>query len=174
MYQIIQPDRKQTYNKEIITGDPEIRIFLAGSIEMGKAKNWQAGIAKQLTKNVNQELAAAHKAVMPTLIFYNPRREENFTPEMEVKQIMWEQERLEKADYIFMYIQADTKSPISLLEFGEFMRTGKLFLSCDSTFYRYQNLKITAKHVGQAKHLFATTDECCHALAQEIATNVHA
>lgn len=174
MYQIIQPDHKQTYNKEIITSDPEIRLFLAGSIEMGKAKNWQADIAKQLTDTVNQELAAAHKGLMPTLIFYNPRRTENFTPEMEVKQIEWEQERLEKADYIFMYIQADTKSPISLLEFGEFMRTGKLFLSCNSTFYRYQNLRITAKHVGQAKHLFATTDECCHALAQEIAAKIHA
>lgn len=116
--------------------NPTISVFLAGSIEMGVASNWQAKVIK--------ELKDTH------IIVYNPRRDDwdnSWGPmSKELKdQINWELDNLEKADYIFMYLDPKTKSPISLLEFGMYAKSGKLIVVCDPNFYRYTNVMITAE-----------------------------
>lgn len=139
----------------------EITIFLAGSIEMGKAKPWHDAVASQIARRTNQPIA-----------FYNPRRVEDFTPDMEDEQILWEQERLESCDYIFMHIQGDTKSPISLLEFGEFIRTGKLFIDVPKDFYRYKNILLTAEQAGYAKRVSNDIDTNIARLTDQISSDV--
>ena len=96
------------------------RIFLAGTIDMGK------------------------------YILYNPRRDKGLSGEMSdfEHQVNWELEHLEKADLIIMNILASSKSPITLLEMGLHMRSGKLHVICEPGFYRYDNVRITCNRYG--------------------------
>lgn len=84
-------------------------LFLAGSIEMGRAVDWQARVIEE-----TKDFAG---------VIYNPRRKDwdaswaAETPQMRF-QINWELNQLEEAQTIFFYFQGDTLSPISLLELG--------------------------------------------------------
>ena len=79
---------------------------------------------------------------------YNPRREHwNPNPskeEMEC-QIKWEQEYLDKADFIAMVLLDDSKSPISLLELGLYAKSNKLIVFCTPDFYRWDNVRLTCE-----------------------------
>lgn len=110
-------------------------IFLAGSIEMGVAEDWQSTIEKHLNKE-------------PVTIF-NPRRESwdsSWTQDIKnaqfYQQVSWELNALEKSDIIFMYFAPDTKSPISLLELGLFAHSGKMIVCCPEGFWRKGNVDI--------------------------------
>jgi hypothetical protein len=113
----------------------ETSIFLAGSIEMGGAEDWQA--------RVEQELAD-----LPITIL-NPRRDAwDASWEQSIKnpqfraQVEWELVGQEQADIIAMYFAPTTKAPITLLELGLFARTGKLLVCCPDGFWRKGNVEI--------------------------------
>jgi hypothetical protein len=115
-------------------------IFLAGSIEMGKAEDWQTKIAEDFTIDVT---------------FFNPRREEwdsSWTQDVEnpqfYQQVNWELNALEKSDLIFMYFAPGTQSPISLLELGLFAHTGKMIVCCPEGFWRKGNVDIVCDRYG--------------------------
>ena len=72
-------------------------------------------------------------------------------------QIRWELEHLEKADLIVMNILGTSKSPITLLEMGIHIRSGKLHVACEPSFYRYDNVKVTCEQYGVP--LYASLDE---------------
>lgn len=122
------------------------KIFLAGSIEMGKAVDWQAEFINAF-KDTNA-------------IIYNPRRsdwnkdwkpvlsEPNFKTQVE-----WELNALEDADIIVMYLAPNTQSPISLLELGLYAKSGKLILLCPDEFWRKGNVDAVA-----AKYNIAQVD----------------
>lgn len=112
-------------------------IFLAGSIEMGIAEDWQTRITQCL------ELAGLDVNI------FNPRRpewdaswEQSIEKPQFYQQVNWELNALEKCDIIFMYFAPDTKSPISLLELGLFARTGKMIVCCPKDFWRKGNVDI--------------------------------
>lgn len=114
-------------------------IFLAGSIEMGAAENWQQAVEKRL-------VACDH------LVLLNPRRddwdsswEQAITNPQFREQVEWELDALEKAHIILMYFDPNTKSPISLLELGLFARTGKLILCCPKGYWRKGNVDIVCE-----------------------------
>lgn len=110
-------------------------IFLAGTIDMGTARDWQSEIA-QMVKDSTQNL-----------VFYTPRQEHwdaSRPGEMDY-QVNWELSHLEKADVIIMYIIGTSKSPISLLEMGLFARSKKMVVICEPDFYRYDNVRITCE-----------------------------
>jgi len=95
-------------------------IFLAGSIEMGKAEEWQARVARELED-------------YPITIF-NPCRDhwnsnwrESIKNKKFQEQVSWEFSALEKSDYIILYFDPKSKSPISLLELGLFARNHKIY-----------------------------------------------
>lgn len=106
-------------------------VFLAGAIDMGEAENWQL--------NVIQAFAADESF---TLV--NPRRE-RFTDDMEDEQILWELAALEQAHYIIMWFPKDAEAPVSFLELGLYLRSGKLFLGVENGFYRQRNIELTAE-----------------------------
>lgn len=83
---------------------------------------------------------------------------------MEEEQIIWEQDRLDSADLI--YIDEDSKSPVSLLEFGEYIGTGELITVCGKRFYRHQNLEYTAKHKGM--RIYNDVDEAMAEVARRV------
>lgn len=121
--------------------DPRVKIFLAGSIEMGKAEDWQTRITKGLE--------------FEDCIILNPRRddwdstwEQKITNDKFYEQVNWELDALDAADIIAMYFDPSTKSPISLLELGLFARTKKLIVCCPEPFWRKGNVDIVCERYG--------------------------
>ena len=112
-------------------------IFLAGSIDQGSARDWQSEIIEQL-KDFN-------------VIVYNPRRknwdktwEQSLNNSLFVEQVTWEQHFLKEADYRIFVMTSDSKSPITLLELGQYIKKPGIIL-CETGFYRKANVQITSK-----------------------------
>jgi hypothetical protein len=113
-------------------------VFLAGSIEMGKAEDWQQKVIDAV-----QNFKVA---------IFNPRREqwdsswEQSIENVKFKeQVVWELEHLEIADLIVMYLAPGTISPISLMEFGMYHKSGKLVIYCPEGFHRKGNIDVVCE-----------------------------
>lgn len=126
---------------EYYSNDKRIKIFLAGSIEMGNAENWQ----EQLE----------HEFSDLDICILNPRRldwdsswEQKFENPLFREQVEWELDALEAADIIVMYFDPNTKSPISLLELGAHKSSGKLIVYCPEGFWRKGNVDIFCNKYG--------------------------
>ena len=110
-------------------------VFLAGSIEMGAAEDWQEKVFNHF------------KGWEVTM--YNPRRDSwDASWKQEEKedqfnqQVNWELNKLDESDFIFMYFDPTSKSPISLLELGRYSQTGKMIVCCPKGFWRRGNVQI--------------------------------
>lgn len=129
--QVIKPGQKNVYYD-----NKHVKVFLAGSIEMGKAEDWQA-VIPELFKDRDE------------LVFFNPRRDDwdssweqkESNPQFS-EQVNWELNKLEDSDIIFMYFSPETKSPISLLELGLYAESGKMIVCCPDEFWRKGNVDI--------------------------------
>ncbi|MEG0186375.1 MAG: nucleoside 2-deoxyribosyltransferase domain-containing protein, partial [Stenotrophomonas sp.] len=55
---------------------------------------------------------------------------------------------LEQADIVLMYFAPGTQSPITLLEFGLYARSGKLLVAAPAGYWRKGNLDITGDRYG--------------------------
>jgi hypothetical protein len=118
-------------------------IFLAGSIENGKAEDWQEKLSKVLDRFDN-------------IIVLNPRRK-HWDPELDGKklrfQIVWEQEGIDKSDLVVFYFDPTTHSPISLLELGQCLGTHKhVVVYCPPIFFRYTNVEVTCGRYNVKPH----------------------
>ncbi|MEM9485660.1 MAG: nucleoside 2-deoxyribosyltransferase domain-containing protein [Cyanobacteria bacterium P01_F01_bin.116] len=132
-------------------------VFLAGSIEMGLAENWQDSITQSLATT--------------DLIFLNPRRDEwNISWEQTItnsnfrEQVEWELEAQEKAAMIVMYFAPATKAPITLLELGLFAHSGKLVVCCPEGFWRKGNVEVVCDryHIPMVASLDALIETILH------------
>ncbi|MBA2544992.1 MAG: nucleoside 2-deoxyribosyltransferase domain-containing protein [Deltaproteobacteria bacterium] len=118
-------------------------VFLAGSIEMGAAEDWQTRLAAALVARVGE------------IVVLNPRRDEwdaSWRQSIEEpkfrEQVEWELDGLERADVIAMWFAAGTKSPITLLELGLHARGGKLIVGCPDGFWRRGNIEVVCARYG--------------------------
>lgn len=110
-------------------------IFLAGSIDMGSAIDWQAEIERQLAN--------------ADLLLLNPRRDawdsswaQTIENPLFRGQVEWELDGLACADLIVIYFAPQTQAPISLLELGLFASSGKVVVCCPEGFWRKGNVDI--------------------------------
>ncbi len=122
------------------------KIFLAGSIEMGRAIEWQ--------KRVVEELADFD------VVLLNPRRRdwdsswEHSIHHLQFRQqVEWELQALDDSDLIVMYFDPETKSPITLLELGIHAAThaAKVIVCCPDGFWRKGNIDIVCARYGVAQ-----------------------
>ena len=118
--------------------DRRTSIFLAGSIEMGAAENWQVKV-EDAFYNFSIDI-------------YNPRRDDwDSSWEQTIDnpdffgQVTWELDALDVADFILMYFDPATKSPISLMELGLYASTKKLIVVCPDGFWRKGNVDIVCQ-----------------------------
>ena len=117
-------------------------LFLAGSIEMGKAIAWQSYVQTELRDE--------------DVLIMNPRRNDwNSSWKQDIKnkkfkqQVDWELDCLGTAEIIFMYFDPKTKSPITLLELG--LLAGccdSLIVCCPEGYCRKGNVDIICKRYG--------------------------
>lgn len=126
-------------------------VFLAGSIEMGRAEDWQS----RLTQSV--------LTARPTVVVANPRRsqwdsswEQSIdNPEFR-NQVEWELDHLERADLAVFYFQPGTQSPITLLELGKRLESAKAhqtLVCCPPGFWRRGNVEIVCHRAGLGRPL---------------------
>ena len=117
-------------------------IFLAGSIEMGSAEDWQTIVTNDINHTFTENLT-----------IFNPRRDEwnsswkqeQSSPQFN-EQVNWELNALDHSDIIFMYFDPTTKSPISLLELGLYSNKN-MIVCCPDGFWRKGNVEIVcARH----------------------------
>jgi hypothetical protein len=128
-------------------------VFLAGSIEMGKAENWQDFVTKELSRE--------------DVIILNPRRDDwDSSWEQQIdnlkfrEQVMWELKAMERADIIAMYFDPSTKSPISLLELGLYACSKKLIVYCPEGFWRKGNVDLVCRKYNVTQCI-SMTDFIC-------------
>ena len=125
-------------------------VFLAGSIEMNVAEDWQARISPLFEKY--------------EFDIFNPRRDDwnaswvqTFTNPNFYQQVGWELNALDKCDIILMYFDPNTKSPISLLELGLYASSKKIYVVCPDGFWRKGNIEVVCDRYNI--HIFDTLED---------------
>lgn len=113
-------------------------LFLGGSIEEGKAIDWQTDLSQKLSKYNNLDI-------------FNPRRDnwnaqttQSINNEDFANQVKWELTCLENCQYIVMNFIPDTRSPISLLELGLLSQSNPkyTYVCCPDGFWRKGNIEM--------------------------------
>ncbi|WP_428267960.1 nucleoside 2-deoxyribosyltransferase domain-containing protein [Haliangium sp.] len=114
-------------------------VFLAGSIEMGTAEQWQARAERALSD-------------LDDVYMLNPRRDDwdpswvqSMSNELFCEQVEWELSGLERADVVAVYFAPDTRAPVTLLELGLFANSGKLVVLCPDGYWRKGNVDIVCR-----------------------------
>jgi len=134
--------------EEIYGSGSEELIFLAGSIEMGTANDWQEEFASTLEGE--------------RVVILNPRRDDwDSSWEQSIdnpkfrEQVEWELTAMQRANVIVMHFEPNTKSPITLLELGLFANSGKLIVHCPEGYWRKGNVDIVCNRfrISQVENL---------------------
>lgn len=129
-------------------------VFLAGSIEMGKAKDWQTKVWDGV-KNI------------PGLGVLNPRRDswdsswkQEITNKKFKQQVEWELGGIESCDLVIFYFDPKTQSPITMAELGLVSHrftnfSPEVIVCCPDGFWRKGNVDIICEryHHTQAEDL---------------------
>jgi hypothetical protein len=119
----------------------ELAIFLAGSIEMGKAEDWQSALTTALASRDG--------------VVLNPRRDawdstwtQSITDPRFREQVTWELDALDLAEVIAMWFAPDTKAPITLLELGLHVRSARIVVGCPDGYWRKGNIEVVCQRFG--------------------------
>jgi hypothetical protein len=116
-------------------------VFLAGSIEMGAAVQWQKQLALLLSPlpiTVNN----------PRRGHWDPAATQEAKNDAFRHQVEWELSALEKADVVCFFFDVNTKSPVTLLELGLWAHSGKVVVCCDKRYWRSGNVHIVCERYG--------------------------
>lgn len=117
-------------------------MFLAGSIELDTAENWQQLVILKVKK------------MRMKVDVFNPRRKawDSSWPQRADfpqfrEQVRWELDHLEHSDIKLFYIDPKTKSPITLLELGLCapVHADQIVVCCPETFWRAGNVELVCE-----------------------------
>jgi hypothetical protein len=152
---------KPPMSLDALDGQPS--VFLAGSIEMGEAEDWQVVVERGLADL--------------DLLILNPRRNEwddswvqSIHNPVFREQVEWELEAQEKASLIAMYFAPSTKAPITLLELGLCSRSGKALVCCPDGYWRRGNVEVVCARHGVP--LVPTLPELIQAVRKQLVATV--
>ena len=116
-------------------------VFLAGSIDMGAAVDWQADISARFA-----DLRG---------VILNPRRDDwdptwrqSIEDERFRGQVEWELSGLDRVGLIAMWFAPGTLAPVTMLELGLYAHTGKVIVGCPEGFWRRGNVEIVCQRSG--------------------------
>lgn len=149
MPHLISPERVDLTDAQV--------VFLAGSIEMGRAAPWQEQVAEALLSR------------FPSLVVANPRRREwdaswpqSIDHPLFREQVEWELGHLDRADLAVFYFQPETLSPITLMELGHRLAAhpdpATTLVCCPEGFWRRGNIEILLARYGQGRPLASLDD----------------
>ncbi len=142
---------------------PHPWVFLAGSIEMGAAEDWQTSLTTALQE---------HKGTI-----LNPRRDDwdsswvqrASAPKFH-EQVAWEQMAIHTADLVFIHFSDGTKSPITLMELGQVSesRPSSVMVRCTPGFWRMGNVEIVCALAKVPIHVYETSEAALNELKARI------
>jgi hypothetical protein len=119
----------------------QFSVFLAGSIDNGKAEFWQDNLVSELAES--------------EIVILNPRRSDwdsSWEPVISnplfKAQVEWELEGLERSDMIVLYFAPKSQAPISLLELGLFADSDKIVVCCPEGYWRKGNVDVVCQKYG--------------------------
>lgn len=121
-----------------------VSLFLGGSIEEGKAIDWQTDITNKLSSYTNLDI-------------FNPRRDnwntdttQSINDEDFNNQVSWELTCIENCKYAILNFLPNTKSPISLLELGLLSQSNPkfTFVCAPDGFWRKGNIEMVCSRYG--------------------------
>lgn len=122
-----------------------IKVFLAGTIEMGNSIDWQQKIIDDLYESYQDK----------EITILNPRRKDwdsswlqTIENEQFNEQVNWELDALDVSNFIIMFFDKKSKSPISMLELGLYADSKKMLVCCEEGFWRKGNIDIVCKRKG--------------------------
>jgi hypothetical protein len=118
----------------------QIVVFLAGSIEMGAAKEWQQQAIDLFDSMIPEEQRSDYLILNPRRPDWDSSWKQDYEDPQFYQQVKWELKGLKDADYVLVYFDPATKSPISLLELGAFYN--KAVVVCPEGFWRKGNIDI--------------------------------
>lgn len=137
-------------------------LFLAGSIEMGKARKWQEELYGLMWNRFT--------------FVYNPRRldwDSAWAQEIDDNQfnaqVNWELDMIDEATHVVFYFDPLTKSPITLMELGLVAGTksdNQVTVCCPKGYWRKGNVDIICERAG-----FVQVDDIS-SLAEHLNRNV--
>ena len=117
------------------------KIFLAGSIDMGKASDWQTEVTRALAD--------------VDVVIFNPRRDDwdsswkqDITSKPFNEQVSWELDQQDAADLIVMYFDPEGQAPITLMELGLYAASRKIICCCPEGYWRRGNVQIVCQRYG--------------------------
>ena len=113
-------------------------VFLAGSIEMGRAINWQRRLTTAL-----QHLPLA--VLNPRRGRWDPAAQPTPADATFRSQVEWELDGLQRADVIAFFFDAATMSPVTMLELGLWARSAKMVVCCPDAFWKAGNVRIVCE-----------------------------
>lgn len=124
-----------------------IQIFLGGSIDMGKAVDWQKVVADGLENRPVRILSPRRDDFDSDLVqdISNPAFKE---------QVDWELDALKASDFILFYFDPAGKAPITLMELGimaeRVHHTGDhdIYVCCPEGYWRRGNVQIVCDRYG--------------------------
>ena len=127
-------------------GNAEKVIFLAGSAATTSSTPWRTTLIHNLSH---------HFTTHQPIIILNPHRSDwdstwiespAFAPFAE--QVSWELRAQEVADVIAFYFDPDTQAPISLLELGLSVKSGKCVVCCPEKYWKWGNVVLVCERLG--------------------------
>ena len=146
-------------------------IFLAGSIELGEAENWQQEAIRLLEEKFEPKAVTSTSVLFgwgtnKKYCVFNPRRvqwvgaKESTIDNVDFyRQVKWELDAMERAEFIILNFCGNTRSPISLLELGLHANkpngisfNQKLHVICPDNFWRKGNVDIVCEHYKIPQH----------------------
>lgn len=115
--------------------DKRPSVFLAGSIDMGAADDWQVR-------------ASGMMAHLPISIF-NPRRPDwdpswiqDISHDGFRGQVEWELDHLDRAEIVLFHFDPSGKAPVTMMELGLHGASGKCIVSCPPGYWRRGNIQV--------------------------------
>lgn len=119
------------------------KIFLAGSIDMGKAENWQPKLEEEFS-NFNITI------LNPRRLDFDVSQEYSENNPYLQEQVNWELTNLGLADIVVFYFDPTGKAPISLFEMGVVankVKDGekKAIVLCPDGYWKKANVILNAK-----------------------------
>lgn len=143
MPQLIAPARTNLEGRRV--------VFLAGSIEMGKAEDWQSRLSTVLLAHApptGQEIIVAN----PRRLQWDASWRQSIDEPMFAEQVNWELDHLDRADLALFYFQPGTQSPITLMELGlQLARpdaSSRIIVCCPERFWRRGNVEVACQRAG--------------------------
>lgn len=121
-------------------------IFLAGSIEMGTAQEWQQQTIDLFDTLVAEEAKEDYLILNPRRPDWDASWKQDYEDPQFYQQVKWELGSLQKAHYVLFYFDPATKSPVSMLELGAFHE--KAIVVCPDGFWRKGNIDIFCEEFG--------------------------